>query len=299
MTAADSNEVEPTRTTVTVDGADVSVLTWPADDAAPVVVGVHGITANAWSWGPVARRLAGRVRLVCPDLRGRGASSAAPGPYGIRRHADDVAAVIEATGGGPAVVAGHSMGTYVALLAAERHPALVRDLVLVDGGTPIGLPDGVDPQVALEAGLGPVIERLRVVWPDRDAYRAMWAAHPSFTAGLSPDVERAVMSDLVETDGGFRSCVRDDVIRHDGGELFSDAEVRTALDRRDAPVRIIRAELNLLATTPPLIPIDVADRYPRHDWTTVAGSNHYDVFMADPGATIVAEAILAAAVLDA
>ena len=40
----------------------------------PFVVAVHGITANAWSWGNVAHHLNGEVGLVAIDLRGRGAS---------------------------------------------------------------------------------------------------------------------------------------------------------------------------------------------------------------------------------
>ena len=41
------------------------------------------------------------------DLRGRGQSADAPGPYGMRRHADDVAVVIERFSAAPAVIAGH------------------------------------------------------------------------------------------------------------------------------------------------------------------------------------------------
>lgn len=57
----------PEESTVPVAGGRLAVLRWPATDpGAPVVLAVHGITANALSWGPVARQLAGRVTLIAP-----------------------------------------------------------------------------------------------------------------------------------------------------------------------------------------------------------------------------------------
>ncbi|MER6985207.1 hypothetical protein ABT317_51805, partial [Streptomyces carpinensis] len=47
---------------VPVDGGELAVLRWPAGDpGAPVVLAVHGITANALSWARVAHHLAGRA----------------------------------------------------------------------------------------------------------------------------------------------------------------------------------------------------------------------------------------------
>ena len=142
------------------------------------------------------------------------------------------------------------MGTYVALLLAERHPAAVRSLVLVDGGTALYLPDPpvrddgtVTPKdefidEVLDVSLGPVIERLAKVWPDRASYRAMWAQHPAFVDGIGPDLERNLLADLTETDGGFRTMVDPAAVRLNGRELFADDEVRSALDRHPEPATI-------------------------------------------------------------
>jgi pimeloyl-ACP methyl ester carboxylesterase len=276
-----------------VTGTRIGAVRWPGEHGAPTVVAVHGITANAWSWAAVARHLAGAVTLVAVDLRGRGASADAPPPFGMRQHADDVAAVVEQLDAAPAVLAGHSMGTYVVLMCAERHPAAVADLVLVDGGVALPMPEGLSVQEVLDITLGPAIARLRQVWPDRVSYREMWEQHPALAGQLTPEVERYVLSDLVETDGGFRSCVSEAAVRHDGAELLTDTEVRTALDRHPEPLRIVRAELGLMAKPPPMIPAELEERYPQHDWTTVPGSNHYDVLIG-VGAATVAEAIVAA-----
>lgn len=276
---------------VDVGGAELGVVRWRGVPGAPVVFALHGITANAWSWAAVARYLDGDVGLVAIDLRGRGASSTAGGPYGMRQHADDVAAVIERFSAAPAVVAGHSMGTYVAMCCAERRPADVAGLVLVDGGVALPLPDGMSPQEALDTAIGPAIARLHHVWSDRVAYRTMWSEHPAFADGLTPEIERYVLSDLEPCEGGFRSTVSEEAVRFDGEELLTDPEMRTLLDRRSEPAIIVRAETGIMATPPPLLPVELIDRYPQHDWRTVAGTNHYDVLIGEAGAAAVAEAL--------
>ena len=283
----------PEQIRVPVGNTEIGAIRWPCPHSTTTVVAIHGITANAWSWAAVASQLDGVVCLVAIDLRGRGTSSDAPGPFGIRQHADDVAAVIEKLDLGRVVISGHSMGAFVALLTAERHPALIADVVLVDGGIALPVPEG-DVQDVLDRTLGPAIERLRQTWPNRMAYRAMWEQHPAFAGGITPDIERYVLADLVETDDGFRSSVSEEAVRFDGAELLTDAEVRSAFDRRQEPLRIVRAELGVLAAPPPLIPVECETLYPQHAWTTVAGSNHYDVLLGESGASTVADALSAA-----
>ena len=178
--------------------------------------------------------------------------------------------------------------------------------MLVDGGTALHLPepplrpDGTATPTdefideVLDVSLGPAIERLQRVWPDRASYRAMWAQHPAFSEGISADLERNLLADLIETDGGFRTMVDPDAVRLNGRELFADAEVRTALDRHPEPAIMIRAEFGLMGTPPPLIADDMIDRYPQHRWIRADGLNHYTVMNSTAGATMVADAIRAA-----
>ena len=277
---------------VEVGDTELGVVRWLGTPGAPVAFGVHGITANAWSWSAVARHLEGRIGLVAVDLRGRGVSHSAPGPFGVRRHGDDLATVVEHLNAAPAIVAGHSMGAYVAMAAAERHPSAIDGLVLVDGGVALPLPDGMPARQALDALIGPALERLRRVWPDRVSYRSMWAEHPAFADGLTPEIERYALSDLTECDGGFRSNVSEEAVRFDGEELLTDEEMRTLLDRLERPATIIRAETGLMATPPPLMPVELIERYPHHDWRTVRGTNHYTVLIGEDGAAAVAAALL-------
>src|SRR5262245_46688680 len=88
----------------------------------PLLVLLHGITASARVWDPVAERLAARYRVVAVDQRGHGLSEAPEHGYGADEFAHDVQALVEDLDSGPAVVMGHSMGARNALVAAGRHP---------------------------------------------------------------------------------------------------------------------------------------------------------------------------------
>ncbi len=207
--------------------------------------------------------------------------------------------------GRPVTVAAHSMGTYVALMAARRHPEVISSLVLVDGGTPLVVPDrplGDDGEPIatithidhlLDVSLGPAIDRLAEVWPDREAYMAMWTRHPALVAGISEEVADALSADLVEVDDGLRVGVNADAVRVDGRDLFADDEVRSELARCVAPTTLIRAEFGLMGTPPPLIADEMIEWYPRHRWIRADGLNHYTVMNSRSGASTVAEAISA------
>src|SRR5438874_12202933 len=89
-------------------------------------------------------------------------------------------ALLDAIGAPRPVITGHSMGAFVAVVLAAVHPERVERLVLVDGGLPLSLPEGLDPDGVLDATLGPAIARLRETYPSRDAYGDFWKAQPAF-----------------------------------------------------------------------------------------------------------------------
>ncbi|MFJ2638241.1 alpha/beta hydrolase [Streptomyces sp. NPDC087511] len=232
---------------VPVAGGELAVLRWPArEPGAPVVVALHGITANALSWGPVARLLDGRVTLVAPDLRGRAGSSALPGPHGIAAHADDAAAVAAALGGpGRVVLAGHSMGAFVAALAAVRHPERFGPLLLVDGGIGFPAPTHLSPDELLTAVIGPAMDRLSMTFPDRAAYRSFWRAHPAFADAWSDEVDAYVQRDLTGEEPALRSSCRIEAVRADGIGLFGE-EVLAAVRELPVPATLLWARRGLM-----------------------------------------------------
>ncbi|AEW99125.1 alpha/beta hydrolase [Streptantibioticus cattleyicolor] len=285
---------------VPVRGGELTVLRRAArEPGAPVVLALHGITANALAWSRVADHLAGRVTVVAPDLRGRAGSRALPGPYGIGAHAEDVAAVAEALGLESAVLAGHSMGAFVAALTAVRHPGRFASVVLVDGGLAFPAPAGLGTDELLEAVIGPAMRRLRMTFPDRDAYRDYWRVHPAFGGRWSPWTDAYLQRDLTGAEPELTSSCVLDAVREDGAGVFGDPRVRSAIRELPHPARLLWAERGLLdepqglydeerLATAALEP----DRVATH---RIPDTNHYTVLGGDAGARAVAGHLLDAA----
>lgn len=95
------------------------------------VVFLHGFPHDRSLWAPQLGALVDRCRCIAPDLRGFG-ESGVHGPYTMNRYADDVVALLDSLRIERAVIAGLSMGGYVAFAIWRRHRARVRALVLAD-----------------------------------------------------------------------------------------------------------------------------------------------------------------------
>jgi len=95
-------------------------------------------------------------RIITPDLRGHGKSSAPQGVYTMDEMADDVIELIDTLHiTEPFVLGGLSMGGYVALALVARYPDRVRGLVLMD--TQAG-PDSAEAAQNREATARAVVE---------------------------------------------------------------------------------------------------------------------------------------------
>jgi pimeloyl-ACP methyl ester carboxylesterase len=208
----------------------------PRDPTSPRigVLLLPGILQPAWSWSPVARRLAGGTPTVVADLRGQGLSDAPLDGYDRGTLAADALAVAEGSGllrppdagGGEAesrlVVAGHGLGGIVAAEVAARLGGRCARLVLADGGWErFEATTGVDVDEFLR-GLEepPEVMRSMAAWlADRRGFDpASWDA----------DQERVARDAVVETAAGHvvRS-VRPHVV---------EALVRTMFDYDPEPV---------------------------------------------------------------
>ena len=281
---------EPERFDVPVAGGELAAWRWPGEG--PLVVAAHGITSNHRSWGVVAAALEGEVRLVALDQRGRGRSNGVPGPYGIDQLADDVAALLDHLGEETAVIAGHSMGGFVATTFAVRHPERAHALVLVDGGAPFHVPPGTDVDAALAATLGPALQRLDMTFADRGAYRAFWQQHPAFVGIWSAEADAQAQHDLVGEPPEMRSSCVKDAVREAGRDLLAGDEVRAAIRHAQCPLTLLWAPRGMMDEPGGFYS---ADRLNGLAQECVSDTNHYSILLGDAGARRVAAAIRRAA----
>jgi pimeloyl-ACP methyl ester carboxylesterase len=101
----------------------------------PVLVLLHGAGDNAGTWFHVVPELVRSHTVIAPDLAGHGDSAPGSGPISVAQVLTGVEAVIDSLAAGkPVTLVGNSLGAWVAMLVAQRHPERVALVVCVDGG---------------------------------------------------------------------------------------------------------------------------------------------------------------------
>ena len=280
---------------VPVDGGDLRVGEWSPDDpGAPTVIAVHGVTASHMAWALVANALP-EVRLIAVDLRGRGRSAELPGPYGMARHAADIEAVIEALDLPRAILVGHSMGAFVAVVAANRYPDRFSEVLLVDGGLPLAIPAGVSKDDLFRATLGPAAERLAMTFKDRPSYLEFWRKHPAFADDWSQAVVDYANYDLTGAEPELRPSSSLEAVIEDSTELYVGGPVLAALAGLRHPVTLMTAARGLLNQTPGLYDPSEIERWkvelPSVTFRQVPDVNHYTIVMGAAGASALAREV--------
>ena len=152
----------------------------------PIVL-LPSLGRGAADFDPIARQLAGAgYRVLRPQPRGIGASTG--GPYtDLQDCAADIAGVIEADGGTPALVAGHAFGNRVARMLATARPELVAAVSLIAANV------GRDPsppnvRAAIGASADPTLPREARLEALRFAFFAPGNDPTSWLEGWHPDV---------------------------------------------------------------------------------------------------------------
>jgi pimeloyl-ACP methyl ester carboxylesterase len=95
------------------------------------LVFLHGFPLDYHMWDAQADRLSEHYRVIAPDFRGFGQSRRSD-PFTLESLADDVHLFLEQLGALPCVLAGLSMGGYVAQVYARKYAADLRGLILID-----------------------------------------------------------------------------------------------------------------------------------------------------------------------
>ncbi|MBL7257642.1 alpha/beta hydrolase [Actinoplanes sp. LDG1-01] len=110
---------------------DVELFVTVRGSGRPIVL-LHGFPQTHLMWRHVAADLAADHTVICPDLRGYGASDKPAGDYSKRTMARDIVRLAQALGHEQFALAGHDRGALVAIRAGLDHPAHVTHLASLD-----------------------------------------------------------------------------------------------------------------------------------------------------------------------
>jgi len=185
----------------------------------PLLVFLHGAGHQAGTWLQSVRALAARYTLVIPDLAGHGESAPATGPIQAADIVGGLEAVISSQAQGrPVTLIGNSLGAWMAMVLATRHPAWVARIIAVNGGPLTGSNSDV-----------------RMLPTTREEARATMA---QLRDASSPAIPDHVLDDLVRRSrtGPFARFVASAASM--GDWVLTEAQVGTI----QAPVRLVWGE---------------------------------------------------------
>lgn len=115
-----NEDVTLQRRTVTVGDLRMSIM--EAGRSGPAVVLLHGFPQSSRLWLPVAARLAGRARVVAPDMRGAGETDAPVGGYDSTSVSRDVLGLLDELRVDRAVLVAHDWSALVGFDLCLAHP---------------------------------------------------------------------------------------------------------------------------------------------------------------------------------
>jgi pimeloyl-ACP methyl ester carboxylesterase len=124
---------ETTHRLIRANGVEQHVA--EAGSGEPVVL-LHGFPQHWYVWHRLIPSLAGRYRVIVPDLRGSGWSEAPPSGYDKETLARDVLALLDQLEVEQFRLAGHDWGAWVGALIALFEPQRVSRLVMMSQSLP-------------------------------------------------------------------------------------------------------------------------------------------------------------------
>jgi pimeloyl-ACP methyl ester carboxylesterase len=98
----------------------------------PAIVFLHGFLENRSMWGKLQQELPSKYRKICLDLPGHGDSGNIGYIHTMEEMADVVKSLTDHLKLKKFFILGHSMGGYVALALAEKHPDCIRGMLLMN-----------------------------------------------------------------------------------------------------------------------------------------------------------------------
>lgn len=230
------------RQTISTPAGPVSVL---AAGQGPRLHFAHATGMNAPLYAGLLAPLAGDFALLASDARGHGFTGLPKDPAALTSwedFADDLLRLLDVIDSGrPWILAGHSMGATVSLLAAAMRPDRVAGLVLLD---PPMLPFDIGAAVRAGASIpNPMADqaaRRRGMFPSRAEARAAYHGRGVFRSWRDADLDAYLAGGMIDTDEGAElACA----------PAFEAATFRAVSPNVELALASVRCPLILLAGT--------------------------------------------------
>jgi len=211
-------------------------LEWNPEGELTILL-LHGNSANAWWWAPMAVCTPANYRLIAIDLRGHGDSEwVRPPAYGPHDYADDLARLITALNLDRPVVAGHSMGGVAVTAFICKYPSMARGAIAVD--IPIRSSRRRDR----------FLDRLKALptvnYPDLETAIARYRLMPN-EGGITPEILAEIARRSVREIDHGRYTMKFDRESFYGGDGIN---VEAALAQVRIPALLIRGERSRIMT---------------------------------------------------
>jgi 3-oxoadipate enol-lactonase len=217
---------------------------------------VHGFPLDRRLWAAQVDAFANMTRVISPDLRGHGRSQVVPGPFTMEQHADDLIALLDQLKIHRAVVAGLSMGGYVAFALWRRYPEHIRGLILADTRAE---PDSVSARGSRDAAIARVQQIGAAAYADEMLPRLLAPASQA-DVKIAGAARRIMAEQPVEGIVGALGGLRD------------RADSRTTLSTITVPTLVVTGEADVI--TPPVDAQAMAAAIPGARFVVVPKAGH-------------------------
>jgi pimeloyl-ACP methyl ester carboxylesterase len=213
-------------------------LEWNPSGRTTIVM-LHGNSANAWWWEPVAREMPDEFRLLAVDQRGHGDSGwVRPAAYTPADYAGDLARFLSHVirSDKKPIVVGHSMGGITTLAFAAVHEGLARAAIVIDAA------------VTSSRGRDRFLRRLKslpvVTYPDLETAKARFRLMPNEGHIPAATLRTIAEKSLAVTEDG-RWTLKFDRESFFGGDGINPME---AIRKIRLPTLLLRAEMSRIMT---------------------------------------------------
>jgi pimeloyl-ACP methyl ester carboxylesterase len=253
----------------------IAYLEWGDPAAERVLVCVHGLTRCARDFDRLAAALAGRCRVVCPDIAGRGDSGwlGDPAHYVLPQYVADMVTLIARLGVESVHWVGTSMGGLVGLLLAAQKDAPIERLVLNDAG-PL-LARAALERIGAYVGSAPVFASLE------EAERYVRSVSASF--GPHSDAEWRFLTEIVvrrNDDGSYRMHYDPRIAEaYRKAMPEKDLDLWPCYDAIRCPTLVVRGELSDLLSRETCA--EMARRGPKAATVEIPGVGHAPTLLSE------------------